>query len=167
MWITYINIRIAFTSQKQSNVNRTFFRWMIIIWKEHFENIFAEFLGKLRTTSTFKYHYHWFLRQYFGDHFDQCIVHDIRLYEKLYEIHSLLYKLHVIRRCHYYMSYTENRFSAILRRLPHNGLKKFQEIIKFWWWISNEMHPNMIIDYTVFGKGAITVSFFEAINTFR
>ena len=56
---------------------------------------------------------------------NQCNVHDIRLYEKLYEIHNLLYELHVIRRYHYYTSYKENRFSAILRQFHHNGLKKF------------------------------------------
>ena len=43
---------------------------------------------------------------------NQRIVQDIRLHEKLYEIHNLLYELHVIRRCHYYTTYTENRFSA-------------------------------------------------------
>ena len=55
----------------------------------------------------------------------QCIVHDIRLYEKLYEIHNLLYELHVLRRCHYHTSYTENRFSAILRRFSK---KRTEEI---------------------------------------
>ena len=64
-------------------------------------------------------------------YYDQCIVHDIRLFEKLYEIHNLLYELHVIRRCHYHTSYTENRFSAILRRFSHNGLEKFLELMKF------------------------------------
>ena len=49
---------------------------------------------------------------------NQCIVQDTRLYEKLYEIHNLLYELHVIRRSHYYTSYTENRFSVFLRILP-------------------------------------------------
>ena len=39
--------------------------------------------------------------------------------------------LHELYRCHYYTSYTENRFSAILRRFSHNGIKKYLEIIKF------------------------------------
>ena len=62
---------------------------------------------------------------------NQCIVQDIRLYEKLYEIHNLLYELHVIRRRHNYTSYTENRFSVFLRRFCRNGLRKFLEIMKF------------------------------------
>ena len=53
------------------------------------------------------------------------------LYEKLYEIHSLLHELHVIRINHNYTSYTQNRFSAILRQFSRNGLKKFLEIMKF------------------------------------
>ena len=51
--------------------------------------------------------------------YDQCIVHDMRLYEKLYEIHSLFYELHVIRRFHQYTSYSENRFSVIWRRFSN------------------------------------------------
>ena len=31
--------------------------------------------------------------------------------------------IQVMRRCHYYTSYSENRFSAILRRFSHNRLK--------------------------------------------
>ena len=61
---------------------------------------------------------------------NQCIVHDIGLYEKLYEIHNFLYE-YVIRRFHHCTSYTENRFSVFLRRFCRNGLRKFLEIIKF------------------------------------
>ena len=41
------------------------------------------------------------------------------------------YQLHVTRRCHYYSSYTENRFSVFLRRFCRNGLRKFLEIMQF------------------------------------
>ena len=51
---------------------------------------------------------------------NQCTAQDIRLYENLHEIHNLLNELHIMRRCNYYTSYTENRFSAILRRFHHN-----------------------------------------------
>ena len=61
----------------------------------------------------------------------QCTVYNIQLYEKLYKIHNFLYELHVIRRCHYYTSYTENHFSVFLRRFCRNGLRKFLKIMKF------------------------------------
>ena len=43
----------------------------------------------------------------------------------------MLYELHVIRRCHYYKSYTENRSSAILRRFSHNELRNFWKLWNF------------------------------------
>ena len=94
------------------------------------------------------------------DHADRCIVHEIRLYKKIYQIHNLLHELHVIPRCHYYRCYTENRFSVFLRRLSHNGPRKFfLEIMKFLWWIPNEMNPKMVIGYTGFGKGLLQSPF--------
>ena len=50
--------------------------------------------------------------------------------QKNYEIHNLSYELQVTQRGHCYTSYTESRFSAILRRISHNGLKKFSKIIE-------------------------------------
>ena len=52
----------------------------------------------------------------------QCIVHDIRLYEKLYKIRNLLYELHVIRKCHYHTSYTETAFQPFCVNFPITDL---------------------------------------------
>ena len=47
-----------------------------------------------------------------------------------------------------------------------NGLKKFLEIKKPLW-ISNWMHPKMVIGYKVLEKGTFAIPFFDAIKSFR